>query len=325
MGQGVHNTKNQRHVSFIDLAQTGAAGRWRYLISFPLIVALWLMFINLIPLIVGFAKNNFCGGECSIIAPTLLPENTGPGAFFYVGQYILMMLSIILLLPANLLIVSLVHRRPWRTLFIAGTKINWRGFRVSLCVSLLLLLAWVAMGLKGGEGQFNAHFDLKIWTIVVLLSCILIPLQILAEEVFFRGYLMQAVAQFTSLFLWRLLIPALVFGGLHVFNDGVIESGRWVMVYYLLMSLYLGLLVFWGNGLEYSAGFHLSTNIVALLVVTTPNFSLGISTLIEMPDSVWGVRELLFGLGYFSLHYAGVFGWMRLRHVVGPVGSNRLV
>ncbi len=311
-------------IPFIEQAQIGAPARWRYLISLPLIFALWFLFIILAEVAGTFAYVKFVGGDGSDFirllseeVPNLLASENSDSTG-YIVQYILLMLSISLFLPANLLVVPLIHRRKWRTLLHVGARINWRGFRASLSVSLLLLLIWVNLILVSGEGRFNPNFDLRVWIIVVLLSCVLIPLQILAEEVFFRGYLMQAVARFTAGFWLRWLIPAFLFGALHFFNDGVVEAGWWAMVYYILISLYLGLLVFRGNGLEYSAGFHLSTNIIALLIITSPDLSLGISTLIEAPDSIWGANEILFGLGYFALHYVLVFSWMRLRHGERP-------
>ncbi len=318
VGARVSDSDIQQDMPFIEQAQLGSSARWRYLISFPLIFALWLVFVNIISFIAGIAIGFYWGGDGSDIIGYLSQEYPDQDSTWYVVQYVLMMLSIILFLPANLLVVSLVHRRKWRTLLHVDKRINWRGFRTSLAVSLFLLSALVTVIVMDGEGQFSPSFDLKVWIVVVLLSCVLIPLQILAEEVFFRGYLMQAVAHFTPSFWWRWLIPAFAFGALHFYNDGVMEAGRWAMVYYIFLSLYLGLLVFRGDGLEYSAGFHLSTNIIAILVITTPNLSLGTPTLIEAPDSVWGARELLFGLGYFALHYALVFSWMRLRHGERP-------
>ena len=139
------------------------------------------------------------------------------------------------------------------------------AFSVWSLVSILLIF---------GDYFFNPdsyewNFNLKSFSLLLIISILLMPIQTRLEEYIFRGYLMQG---FSFLFNSRwvaLFITSIVFGSLHFSNPEVQKLGLGVMAYYIGTGLFLGILTLMDDGIELALGFHASNNIMTALLVTS--------------------------------------------------------
>ena len=85
------------------------------------------------------------------------------------------------------------------------------------------------------------------------------PIQAAAEEIFFRGYLMQALGSVVARPWFGVVTSALVFALLHGTQNLALFVNR------LAFGLLAGLLVWWVGGLEAGIAAHIVNNVVAFV------------------------------------------------------------
>ena len=96
----------------------------------------------------------------------------------------------------------------------------------------------------------------------------MVPLQTTAEELFFRGYLMQGLGVWARNRWVPLLFTSLLFGLLHGSNPEVAKLGTILISVYILTGFFLGIITLMDDGLELAIGFHAANNLVVALLVT---------------------------------------------------------
>ena len=248
-------------LAFADLAWAGKNAWWRYLLAIVTLVAIAVV----LQLAVTIAA-----GVLDVPLDSLLAETDEPAAAGTSGSlatFILIMLSIGVLVPATVVPVVLFHRRPARTLFTARRRFDWRATIVSTGVVLatatgLTVLWWLAF-----PGSIAFAFDPARFFLFLPFVVLLVPLQVLAEEVLFRGYILQTVGRITASALVRLVVPAALFVAIHIPNEEFQAGGAWAALDYAVIALYLGYLAMRGDGLEYATGLHLGLNASFFTVV----------------------------------------------------------
>ena len=127
-------------------------------------------------------------------------------------------------------------------------------------------------------------FEAKRFLLFLIPAMVLLPVQVLAEEVVFRGYLIQAMARIAHSNVVRGTIPALLFVLVHLQNEEISHGGAGALLIYLVLGLYLSVLAIRGNGLETAIGFHLGVNLHALLIVTTDVATLETPAILRTTD-----------------------------------------
>jgi hypothetical protein len=210
--------------------------------------------------------------------------------------------SILAHLAVFTVVAPLVHRRPWRS-FVVPEPFRWRLFGIAFAAFAILLLAGTAAAHLSGAERLTPTMDGVRFLAFLPLALVLVPLQVLAEEVLFRGYLLQVVGRVTRRFLVRLIVPAIVFAALHLGNPEALYDAVWGPALFLALSLYLGLLTLTQDGLEGPIAVHLANNWIALFVVGTAASDFPTPTLWNAP--VPDMRLAFFVLvGACAAHYA---------------------
>lgn len=168
-----------------------------------------------------------------------------------------------------LLSVRFIHKLSIKSIFSGHQHFQWK----TLFYSALLWFGLAAISdivlslLQPGNYQFV--FNAGTFIPFLLVSLLLIPIQISAEETFFRGYLQPAFARVTKLWWVAILLQAALFGLLHGANTEVSEYGiLTTMPFYIGIGILLGLITYRFNGLEAALGLHLANNLYASIAVT---------------------------------------------------------
>ncbi len=304
------SSDTHRSLPFVELAATGKNNWWRYVVSIPAIVAVAMAFV--FASVVLLRNLGFSGVLDNL--SSFDAESLSGDLRLSVLTFALALSMIAWYLFAVLIIVPIVHQRPWRTLIHVGCCFNWAGFFISLLIVVLVAPIELLFELFKEDPDLIVTFEGQRFFAFALVAILFLPFQILAEEVFFRGYILQGIAAITSQFWVRLLIPAIFFAAAHSLNTEVVGGGLWAMAIYLTIGLYLGMLVFRGNGLEYAAGFHLGNNLVVALIVSTPDSSLGTPTIFRISEVDWGVEMIVGTIVFFAIHYFVVFKLLRPFH-----------
>ena len=205
----------------------------------------------------------------------------------------------------------LLHRRSAMTL-IGPVRAFVRDAATVLPISIalyaILTLAWFLI--------FDAvpNMELRVWIGLLGIGLAGLVLQTLAEEVAFRGYLMQQLAaRFDAPVIWMGL-PALAFGLMHITPGAGPLNGTLIIVATGVFGLITADLTRRTGSLGAAWGLHLGNNIFAVLIValddTLPGLALWL-TPYSVSDA--GTLSLLLIVDIASL----VLIWALLVRILG--------
>ena len=235
--------------------------------------AFWLYFIGVLVLGVVVLIGNVPFGvaivaEAGVDAAQLsiaeqmkvLPSNT---TLFF------LLLPFSFVFVAILLVNKVLHKLSLRELITSRAKVDWKrigfGFGTVAIVSVLMLV--VSYFIDPESMQWN--FKPKSFALLAIISIIMVPLQTSAEELFFRGYLMQGLGSVFSMRLLPFLITSTFFGLLHFANPEVDKLGNIILITYLSTGFFLGAITLMDEGLELALGFHAGNNLFLSLFLTS--------------------------------------------------------
>jgi membrane protease YdiL (CAAX protease family) len=188
------------------------------------------------------------------------------------------------------LAARLLHQRAPATLIGPG------GFRVRALLGGAAAVA--ALGLVTTAATFALAPPLRQtglgdWARLLPLALALVLVQSAAEELLFRGYLMQGLAaRFRSPLMWAFL-PALAFGLLH-WDAATYGADAWLAV---AAATAIGLAfadvtAVTGN-LSAAIGLHFANNVLALLLVAVPGETAALALFVSPVDAAHPMRAWL--------------------------------
>lgn len=171
------------------------------------------------------------------------------------------------MIAGTALAVRLFQRRSFRSVFGPG------GFRpglFGLAVAIWGGFALLSLALLHGVLPLEPGVPLPQWLRHLPFAIPAVLIQCAAEEIAFRGFLMQTLAaRFRSRLVW-LGLPALVFGALH-FDPATHGANAWLVAASAgLIGLVLGDITARLGNLSAAIGLHFVNNAVALLLVSPP-------------------------------------------------------
>lgn len=267
--------------TYVEVARRGGHTWWRYLLGLAVILFSWLVVGSVLSLVVILALGGF-----ELDAGSPADVSSFLASFGPVGGYLVVNAAFPPFLIGVVLAVALIHGRHPRTLITARNRISWRrvghgvlawGIPWVLVIGLVQYLVYPATFSFGGNLSTLAYF--------VPLALFFTAIQITAEELFFRGYLVQGLslislnrifltlAAATLFTLPHLLNPEATAGGfLVVFLNYFVGSGLvWVVVSLLDGTTELAI----GAHLANNLGNALLVNAVGTALVTPALFSVG--------------------------------------------------
>ena len=209
------------------------------------------------------------------------------------------------------LAVRFVHRRPFTSLIGPDLAAAWRqGLR---CFGLVLGLFLIGAALLFVFDPPRPNLAPGIWLAWLLLALALVFVQVSAEELVFRGYLLQQLAaRFRSPLVWGVL-PAVLFAVVHLNPADHGANALWVVGAIGLFALAATDLTVRAGNLGPAIAFHFANNIIALLLVSLdgPMTGFALYTTAFAADDVEALRPWLL------LDAAGVvLAWLLCRVVV---------
>lgn len=265
---------------YLAAADIGSNGWWRYALGGMFIAAFWIV-----------------GGGYVYAWVLEIPLGA-------VSDFVALNASILMLLVAVVIAVVVLHRRSWRTLVTPYPAIDWR--RVMLgggAWGVLLLFGAVAESLMvPGRYAWTADWSQLLPFVVVAL--LLTPLQCLAEELMFRGYLVQGLARLSRRPAFLAVTSSILFTLPHLFNPEVEAYGAWIMAAnYFAMALFLATIALRDGRLELAIGAHTSNNLLLALGVNYADSVFETPSLFTANtlDPVYSLVTLLLGAAVFHL------------------------
>lgn len=282
--------------NYLEVVRQGRNDWWRYLLSFPAILAIWFI-VGSIPVVLLLA---YISGDGD---PATGFSGTGFVGVPVIVEFLFTMSSFIPLLVGTLLAVRFIHNRPLKTLVTGEARIRWGKIFAGAGVWLLIAAVISTIEALLYPGRYVLTFQPVTWTIFTVLALLLIPLQTSAEEFLFRGYLLQWMG--LRLKNWWLLsfLNGLLFFLPHAANPEMATHSVLIGLGYFVMGFFLTLITLRDNGMELALGMHAGNNLFAALfanysitALPSPSFFT-----IQTLDPVYSLISLVLGMIVFYL------------------------
>jgi membrane protease YdiL (CAAX protease family) len=292
---------------FPEQAFTGKNQFWRYLVSIFLIIIAY--FIGQIPLTVVIAMAAIRENRLSEISSDMDFTTLGINQNLFL---ILALLMFVFSFITLLLVARFIHHKPFRSIITARPKFDLSRFFFAAGVwfVLTLLFECISYGISPEIYQFN--FNLMQFIPLFFIVLLGIPIQAGFEELFLRGYLLQAIG-IIGRYRWvPLLITSLLFGILHSLNPEIAAFGFWfMMVYYIGYGLCMAVITLMDDGLELAVGVHISSNVYASLLVTYEGSVLKTSALVKVTelDVAFMLAGYFICMALFMIIVAKKYAW----------------
>ncbi|WP_458406260.1 CPBP family intramembrane glutamic endopeptidase [Methanobrevibacter sp.] len=175
-------------------------------------------------------------------------------------------LEIIIMMPALYLASKIVRERPFSSYISTSGRWNFKLYLKALAIPLVLFIVFNAIdaAITGPEGTFQ--FSL-LYLIVLI---IFLPLQCIAEELVYRGFLMQAFGSWFKIPVVAIILQSVIFTISHGYNTfGLVEI--------FVSGIVFGFFTWKTNGIEVSSALHtannLSLSLFVMLGIITPTSS----------------------------------------------------
>lgn len=192
------------------------------------------------------------------------------------------------------IVLRLVHRRRLPTLFGASRRIDLGdAARALLAGVTVLAIISLAMPQPDHLPFLRSSVTMSEWLVLLLPVAGLIAMQCSAEELVFRGYLVQGLAnRFSSPLVWA-LIPLLLFTAGHWDPDASMHMLAANLTVVGMFAAVATLLVIRTGNLGAAIGVHIATNLFAFLL-TSPaggGGSFALYTYPALSDPRWTVAD----------------------------------
>jgi membrane protease YdiL (CAAX protease family) len=288
-------------MSFLLAARQGASSFARHAVGLGLVALVYIVFSFAVAALLIVAT----GEE---IDPSRLPSlpigPAGPAATL--GLFLVPSAAVLL---ATLAVAAVVHRRPAATLVRADGCPRWRRAVLGGAVWAAASAVFEVIASRLYPGSYTWTFDPPRFYPLLVVCLLLVPLQAAAEELFFRGYLMQGLAVALRRGWAALAASSAAFAVVHLGNPEIDRFGPFFVLYYAGIGVTLALFTVLDDGLEVAIGAHTANNLWGALVVSFPGSVLDTPALLRME----GVPpEVMAALGGGTALTASVALWVLL-------------
>jgi CAAX protease family protein len=264
--------------TYLDLARQGRNDWWRYLLAVLTMLFMWQI-LGALP-----AAGLIVWGVLKDGLQATRPAAVLPGADTPVG-FIALMLASVFFLGGIYLAMRFIHRRRFLTLITPSNSIAWgrlfHGFGVWFVLAALMSLVEAVTH----PGRYVWSMDLVRLIPFALLALVFIPCQIGAEELFFRGYLLQGFGLRVRN-IWILsALSGLLFGLPHLLNPEASANYLLFGFYYFAFGFSLAYISLRDGRLELALGAHAANNLFSVIFA---NYTI---TVLPSP-SIWTINVL---------------------------------
>lgn len=281
-------------MEWLQNTQTGNSKWWSWWVGVVVIVICYVI-IGSIPMVIATMMGLITlDGSGSMLAGNADPL-----------QFAIVMISPIMLFVGTWLAQRFIHRRSMTQLTSTSRfrwPLVWQGMAIWLGMGVLFTVAESLIY----PGRYTWTFDVNQWILIAPLVLLLIPIQAAGEELFFRGYLMQAVARLWAQPVFLVLLSGVAFMAPHLANPemGKALGGEIPMALnYFLVGVGTAWLSVRDNGIERAIGMHVVNNVYAGVAVGYTGSVLGTPTFVQanVIDAWYGVITIIVGFAVLIL------------------------
>ena len=170
-------------------------------------------------------------------------------------------------------VLPLMHRRTPLALLGPSQRVNWHHFWVAAKVVLILALAFEMLfqvpALLFNLPLYRLHMLLELpqWALWLLPMLLLLFVQIGAEELLFRGYLLQMIRARGGGFWLAIALPSLAFGLLHYEPNTFGQNAFLVVAATTILGILLCKVTLRTGNLGAALGIHFANNLTVMFLL----------------------------------------------------------
>lgn len=186
-------------------------------------------------------------------------------------------------LVVMLLIIKYLHYKRIKTVFTANSRFDIKKTIVAFLVYFFVSAAFVFVDYIKTPKDFVWAYTPEFLP-ALLFGFIFITLLVVAEELYYRGYVFQFTGLGTGNKWIAIGVSTLFFVTAHLGNLKH-ASPALIVANFTIMGLAWSLPILFSNGLEISIGFHLANDIFAIHILNSPNDAFPAPSLWVTPES----------------------------------------
>ncbi len=206
-----------------------------------------------------------------------------------------------------------ILKRSLLSMITLRSSIDWKRF-------LLAFLCWgiisgipIFIDIQLRPQVYRWNFEGVQFSILLVISIVLLPLQTLFEELLLRSFFLQFFGMQFKRGIIGIIGTGLIFAAMHLTNSEVSVLGWGAIVFYLLSGWMTALLTTMDDGLELSWGFHTANNLIGVLFITNSWQSFQTDALLvdtSVPSMTWDlIVTMTVGYVIYVLIFAAIFKW----------------
>jgi membrane protease YdiL (CAAX protease family) len=256
----------QEEPSYLNAAKEGKASVWRYIAGTLSILFIWL--------IMGGVATAFLLIIFAVIQGLNLTDITqlifDPSLLGHIPYYLVLNVGFIFFFFGIWLTVRLIHGRPLRSLVTWKKSISWGRMGVGFAIWGGLILVGTLLEYLIWPESFTVTFDARVFIPFAFLALLITPLQTTAEELFFRGYLVQGGSLISRNWIFLSIWSGVLFALPHFTNPEVASNMVVVLLTFFVLGAFLTWISLKDGTIELAIGIHAANNLMAGLLVTFP-------------------------------------------------------
>ena len=179
--------------------------------------------------------------------------------------------------------------------YLFSTIQDFRWWRVGLgfWVWLILIGGPVVVSLVVAPDQYSFNFQPETFIPFALVGVLLLPIQTTAEELFFRGWILQWVGKRIGNIIVLSVIIGAAFSLPHMLNPEVAGDFLGAFFGYFTVGFALAWVTVRDRSLEVAIGAHMSNNLFAALIVGHEGGALPADALFVAGPIEWGTNNIV--------------------------------
>jgi uncharacterized protein len=258
---------------FLDSARSGKNAPWRYLMGVLFCLGVWVGGALWIQSLVVVVSGWFSANLNEPVGQFLFPL-AGSDDFNKIATFVINVAPFLFLGIGVGITIKLFHGRSLKSLVSPAQQIRWwrvlAGFGVWFGILIVQSLIEFALNPRA----FAWNFEPVQWLIFLPIALLLIPIQTSAEEVFFRGYLLQGLGLIVRSPVALTFLSSLPFAFVHLGNPEMQRGAVWIALTYFTLAVFFTTITLQDNGLELALGVHGANNLFIVLLINTQDSAL---------------------------------------------------
>ena len=258
---------------------------WRWFLGTVLILVAWLVGGSLLGLVVL----PYTGVDPLV----LFEEGDIQGSMPGWGFLLFALVTFIPLFVGVLVAYRLVLGVKLRYLFSRVNRFRWWRVALGFWVWLVLIGGPVVISVVANPEDYRFNYQPETFIPFAVVGVLLLPIQTTAEELFFRGWVLQWAGKRVGNIILLSIISGVTFSIPHLVNPEVAGDVLGAFLGYFTVGFALAWVTVRDRSLEVAIGAHLSNNLFAALLVGYEDGALPADALFVSGPIEWGTSNLV--------------------------------